>query len=342
MDNIQLAELLDRYIKGTCTPEEIAIINTWYNKYQNTPGLTETLSPIQNQLLKDKISQKIQEHITGKEIGDIKPHKPVLRQLWVKIAAAAIVIVLIKMAFFNGGVHTSDQIQSANNEIRLINRTKNIVKQVLPDSSMVWLSPNSRITYATKFRGKTRDVLMNGECFFEVSKDAAHPFIVTSNHMITKVWGTSFRVRDAGTSASASVTVVTGKVSVTKKSIVANAKATPKEVMLHPKEAVVYKEQADDFHTELNADMTSLDIWKRINVSFDNAKLSEIVTVLNKKFNANIRVDDVRLNDAVMDADLTGLNLPDVLEVLKASLRLNYELRDNAILLTPSKTNKPN
>ena len=56
MDNIQLAELLDRYIKGTCTPEEIAIINSWYDKYQDTSALTETLSAQQNELLKNKVT----------------------------------------------------------------------------------------------------------------------------------------------------------------------------------------------------------------------------------------------------------------------------------------------
>ncbi len=342
MDNIQLAKLLDRYIKGTCTPEEITIINIWYDKYQNTPGLTETLSPVQNQLLKDKVSRHIQAHITTKETDDGKTQQTLIRHLWLKIAAAAIIIILLKLAFFNTGVNKIDPVQAAGNQIRLINHTNNIVKQILPDSSVVWLNPNSRITYAIKFRGKTRDVLMNGECFFEVTKDAAHPFIVTSNHMITKVWGTSFRVRDAGTSAAASVTVVTGKVSVTKKSIAPNTRASHKEVMLHPKQAVTYNEKEDDLHTELNADMTSLNIWKHLDLSFDNAKLSEIVIVLNKKFNANIRVDDPRLNDAVMDADLTGLNLPDVLEVLKASLRLNYELYNDGVVLTRSKTNKPN
>ncbi|MGN6637377.1 MAG: DUF4974 domain-containing protein, partial [Mucilaginibacter sp.] len=61
--------------------------------------------------------------------------------------------------------------------------------------------------------------------------------------------------------------------------------------------------------------------------------ISEIIPVLNSKFHVHIQVKDERLNHYILSADLAGLNLPDVLEALKKSLNINYEISDDTIEL---------
>lgn len=65
----------------------------------------------------------------------------------------------------------------------------------LPDGTEVWLNAGSNLTYNELFGKETRDVQLVGEAFFDVTKDAAHPFIIHTKTMNIKVLGTAFNVR---------------------------------------------------------------------------------------------------------------------------------------------------
>ena len=65
----------------------------------------------------------------------------------------------------------------------------------LPDGSKVWLNGDSKITYDGDFQGKTREVHLSGEAFFDVAKDKTRPFIIHTRTINLKVLGTAFNVR---------------------------------------------------------------------------------------------------------------------------------------------------
>ncbi|WP_183564121.1 FecR family protein [Mucilaginibacter sp. SP1R1] len=341
MNKIQLSELLDKYFDGTCAPEEIEAIDQWFDQYERKPDFTKTLSDDKRELLKSKMFNAISARTVIEEpVQKIAVVRSLVNNWWVRVAAAAVLLVVAKFLFIDKALLSNKLSQTANRDFVITNYTKNIVKQILPDSSVVWLSPNASITYPKFFQSKSRNVAMLGNCFFEVTKNPRRPFIINSAHIVTKVWGTSFRVLDNMNIAAAMVTVVTGKVSVSKKGSVAakaGAKLSPDEVLLLPKQQVVYEKNTDALLTNKQADISALSIYKHIDLSFDNARLTTIVAVLNQKFNVDIKIQDEGLNKAVMTADLTSLNLPEVLEVLKTSMKLNYEISDDLIVL--KKTN---
>lgn len=65
---------------------------------------------------------------------------------------------------------------------------------MLVDGTKVWVNAATEIYYPVKFVGKERRVWLEGEAYFEVTKDAAKPFIVEVNGMEIKVYGTQFNV----------------------------------------------------------------------------------------------------------------------------------------------------
>jgi ferric-dicitrate binding protein FerR (iron transport regulator) len=335
MNEIQLSELLDRYLDGTCTSEEKQVIDNWFELYEDKPGFTESLPDEKKEQLKLRMFNVISRG------GEIKSSpKPVIRPLykswWLRIAVAAVLLVFAKVIIIDIVLTPAKLTETAVMDMVITNRSKNIIKQLLPDSSVVWLSPDASLSYPEIFAAASRNVSMQGECFFEVTKNARRPFIISSEHIITKVWGTSFRVLDNKAVSAAIVTVVTGKVSVSKKGSSgdrAGAKLAAGEVMLLPKEEVTYNKNTDLLVASKQADISALNIYKHIDLSFENARLTEIVDVLNQKFDAHIKIKDDGLNKAIMTADLTGLNLPEVLEVLKASMKLNYEVTNDLIVL---------
>ncbi|MDB4926130.1 FecR family protein [Mucilaginibacter sp.] len=339
MNKIQLSELLEKYANGTCTPEEMDAINQWYNKYQDTPDYTDTLPTNERELLKAKMQTAITAKIIPDEAAPVIV-RTIYRKWWVGIAAAAIVLVLIKVVFLNNALKPDHAAQPVIANLQVTNNTKNILKQLLPDSSIVWLSPGASLNWPKSFLKASRNVAMKGDCFFEVTKNPNRPFIISSEHLVTKVWGTSFRVHDGTDNTMAKVTVLTGKVSVSKKgSAAANAgpKLIANEIILHPKDEVVLANNTAQLVATKQANVSDLALYKHFNLSFENSKLTEIVSVLNKKFEVNIRIRNEELDKAVMTADLNDLNLPEVLDVLKASMKLNYEISKDLIVL--KKTN---
>jgi len=108
-------------------------------------------------------------------------------------------------------------------------------KVVLPDSTTVHLNSGSRLSYNKDFGKGNRQVWLNGEAFFEVTKDAAHPFLVNTDRMTVKVLGTVFNVKAYNTKEDIETTVVEGKVEVSLK------EGAEKKVILLPSEKISLK-----------------------------------------------------------------------------------------------------
>lgn len=339
MNKLQLSELLDKYAKGTCAPEEIEAINKWFDQYQDSPGYTNTLPDDERESIKARMRAGISAKAQIEE-GPSAVIKPMYRKWWLAVAAAAVILVFVKVLFLNTAVKSGQPSQLAIADLQITNHTKNIIKQVLPDNSVVWLSPGANLSWPKQFQAHTRNVAMIGECFFEVTKNPKRPFIIISEHIVTKVWGTSFRILDGADVTAARVAVLTGKVSVSKKGSIgakAGAQLTADEILLYPKQEVVLAKNNTQLVASKQADVSDLNLYKHIDLSFERTKLTDIVAILNKKFDVNIKIQDEELDKAVMTADLTDLNLPEVLEVLKASMKLDYEVANDLIVL--KKTN---
>ena len=338
-------ELLERYIKGDCTQEEVALVKKWYRSFEHNSDYISGISLAEEKELEEKIYNHILNNIgepAGEEEPVERPGRYIIRR-WYAIAgvAAAIVISVTSYLLVTYREQKIKEIQLANVSTREIqditNNSNEIYKVVLPDNSAVWLKPNSEITFPKAFDSRSRIVSISGECFFEVTKNPERPFIINSRSIITKVWGTSFLVRDNYRSNTAEVSVLTGKVSVSIKtaynSVQPSLELEKGEVMLYPHQKAIYLIDQHVLQPVVANNEGSLQLWKRVNLSFDNRPLHEIIPILNSKFHVHITVKDNKLNHYILNADLTGFNLPDVLQALKKSLNISYEISDSDIEL---------
>jgi transmembrane sensor len=89
---------------------------------------------------------------------------------------------------------------------------------LLSDGTKVHLNAASELDFPTEFTGSQRLVTLSGEAYFEVSKDADHPFIVRTHYGNVTVLGTSFNVKAYSDNNACYVTLVRGKVRFTRPS----------------------------------------------------------------------------------------------------------------------------
>lgn len=87
-------------------------------------------------------------------------------------------------------------------------------KLKLADGTTVWLNAASSIVYPTSFTGKTREVSITGEVYFEVAKNAAKPFIVKTYSDEIVVKGTSFNVNSYSDETAVKTSLLEGLVEI--------------------------------------------------------------------------------------------------------------------------------
>ena len=142
---------------------------------------------------------------------------------------------------------------------------------------MVWLNADSKISFPEEFNGKERNVAVAGEAYFEVTKDAQHPFIVKTEYFTTTVHGTSFNVC-AYSAKEAHVTLVSGSVAV-------KTNDGPEEFITPGQMASLTEESAMSIK---NVDIYPLIQWKEGFFYFERDRLVDIMMELGRWYNVNI------------------------------------------------------
>lgn len=126
-------------------------------------------------------------------------------RLWMAGSVAASLLLIMVWSIYRLYLPEKPTFEYANT-----NKTERII--MLPDSSEVTLSPNSRLTYLTAY-DKDRIVNMEGKAFFSVKKNGSR-FLVNTSNLHIEVLGTSFLVDAIAGDNMAGVYVATGKVKV--------------------------------------------------------------------------------------------------------------------------------
>lgn len=337
-------DLLEKYIKGDCTEAEIALVKQWYLSFEQEDDHVSALSPAEEKELEEHIYFSIVSNLDLAKIeADAQePAKVISFRKWYAVAAAAVVILALSVVAVVSNRKTNDQQLAVApvNDVHLFNvtnSTPHIYKVTLPDSSTVWLHPSAKISYPNSFAANSRQVTISGECFFEVTKNPKSPFIISSRSIITKVWGTSFLVRDDEQSNMADVSVLTGKVSVSVKAAGKNnaisTKLTKNEVMIYPHQKAVYLNDKHTLTSQAVEAGAAVKQYRRVHLVFDNKPLRNIIPVLDSAYNVNITISNEKLNHYILNADFEGFNLPDVLDAMKKSLNVDYTIVNNHIEL---------
>ncbi|MFC6098822.1 FecR family protein [Olivibacter domesticus] len=335
--------LLKRYLDKTCSPEEASIVEDWYKSIGDNWSNSEMsalrkrddirLRMLQNIKHKSGISTSVAKS-TATEIHKIRSNRYSIRLF---MGVAALFLLVVAIVLFQGQLMN---VLGISTKVVLVeNKTKTIMKHKLPDGSIIWLNPKSTVEYSANFQQDGRELSMAGEIFFEIAKDKNRPFIISSGALTTKVLGTSFRIK-TDEQAGEEVSVITGMVSVSQsqsqnlleKALVQKESQT-QEVLLVADQKVSFSKQKTKLVKAKETEDSSVGMWRRKNISFEDTPLKVIVDTLNNAFKVQIELNDTRLNNYTLTADFKQLNLLSIMEIMSQSLNLQYEVSGDRILL---------
>lgn len=258
-------QLLEKFSRNACTEEELQELYSWLDK-QSAAGEPYSFTNDNARLL---LKSRMRDAVFATVIAH-SPTKTVNRFYWFKYAvAAAVLIVCGCLAYWF----------TRPSKIVVAAAPGKVEKRLLPDGSTVWLNDNSSVVYYSNFSGHRNIVLQQGEAFFEVKKDAAHPFTVLSNGVSTTVKGTSFSVKMIDRTGDVKVSVVTGKVLVHKQQDTLG--------YLLPGQRLRFIKQQNKASTD-SAQAGEANAWIHGDVFLQNASLTEVMQWLHDHFNVSV------------------------------------------------------
>lgn len=223
----------------------------------------------------------------------------------------------------------------------LIEQTNNTNKPqliTLSDGSSVLLQPKSKLSYPKSFAGNERNVYLSGEGFFEISKNPKKPFFVFANEIVTKVIGTSFRVKAYGDQPNVEVVVRTGKVNVSSNQALSSFNTA--SIQLLPNQAIRFVrnrlafEKITDVTQEKELTKAVAPI-EQLSFEFSDVPVAQILKTIEQTYLVEIDYPRERLKDCYLTTSLSDQPLPEKLKILCESLgnTTRYEMNGNQITI---------
>src|SRR5258708_52360 len=320
----QIRQLLEKYEQQACTQEEIRQLHEWLNELAGAGNPLEFTGAKDKEALKNQLKRAVFSSLTvpdtsvsGKGIPGPKGIRP-----WIRYASMAAAVLL--------GVWGVTWLIKAPGGITLASDPGKIEKMILPDGSTVWLNDNSEVVYHSDFAHRRSLELKKGEVFLEVKKDPSHPFTLQTHELTTTGLGTAFSAKIIGSTGVIKVSVVTGKVSVSRQ----------KDTLgfLLPNQRIKYEKRSGQsgIDSVLSGEANG---WIGGDLFLQNASLGEVIQWLQDHFKVKINIDNnkhrINAGEYYLQAK-SDIPLPEVLKILNllgTKDHVKFELQHQTIII---------
>ncbi|MGN6510906.1 MAG: FecR family protein, partial [Chitinophaga sp.] len=265
------------------------------------------------------------------EEDEPEPERRGIRRMLFRItgAAAALALALYAgYALWPGKTGGSGELQ------QLVTQSGSRSQIKLPDGTTVWLNAGSRLDYPKQFDGKQREVTLTGEAFFNVAKDAQHPFIVNTTAFSIRVLGTTFNVRAYPGEENAVTSLVSGAVEVVMDTKTVRLK--PNEKLSVPTVPAVNSGLAKHEDpapvpviksslTEVKDSVIAETAWVENKLAFKSLPLEKVAVLLEQWYGAEIRFRNEDKKQVSLTAVFEKETLTEALEALELTGSFHFK-----------------
>ena len=370
MLNERLAQLLARKLSGEATAIELEELHQYLQQHQDDQYFSELLSIYWNNHQHEKDKKDSEEILADQQFQvildlaeekanvitfDSTPRKKILSLR--KFAVAAILMGVIIAAYLLWIRKPGDQQLSIHpnllykqNEVEAKAGARSHV--LLPDGSQVWLNSESKLIYAGVFSDSTREVRLEGEGYFEIVKDASHPFIVHTDGIDVRVLGTTFNLKSYPKDPTVEAVLLRGMLEVTN----TTNPYSPK-VILRPHEKIVFnkknKESSNPGNTEPGAASFSLipskekaillipknvadsaiieTSWVYNKLIFEGETFEELALKMERWFDVTIEFKSEKVKKYRLGGSFSNQSIQQAMEALKLIASFDYKIDGNNV-----------
>lgn len=350
--------LLGKKLSNEATPEELTELN-WLLKdkgvksfdlellqdiWQKNPGLDEAFLDEQW----EKVSGKLHGYTipSSDRIPGLEEKRKVFTMKRLLAAASVVTILMLTawMIWLKPAGESPLIVQRQLKDSVIIAQNGERKSVLLPDSTTVHLNSGSRLVYNKNFGKRNREVWLSGEAFFEVTKDAAHPFLVNTDRMLVKVLGTVFNVKAYDTKEDIETTVVEGKVEVSLK------EGAEKKVILLPNEKISLKntnslKESPAAVTGISYEVKTVSpdiekngmpeeaVWVKEKMIFTDEPFETVALRMERWYDVRIRFENEKMKSILMNGDFDNVDIQQALQILQIMVNFKYEIKGKEIYI---------
>lgn len=329
-------ELLTKFLAGKAKKHEKAMVQEWLeedplNKVEleeyrliwesseqgsfKNIGVPEVdWAVLQNRLEDDSLSLVTKSVNRSSWLSLYNPLIPTLLQVAALFLIAAFIGVLAVDRFY---VEPVEIVEPIYNEITMDYGHRGGV--TLSDGTKVFINSGSRILIPNKFKDNVREVILEGEAYFDVVKNPNKPFIIKTNGSVVEVLGTSFTVRSYPGDQHVQTVVEEGTVSFR-----ANGDNNKQGVILSAGHLGVLNLTDNTMQKKTGVDVSFYLSWKDGYLKFNDESMIEVAKQLERKYDLNVVFEDKSIRNLNLTAELKSRSLKYVLQTIATSLDIDY------------------
>ncbi|WP_430974121.1 FecR family protein [Sunxiuqinia rutila] len=247
---------------------------------------------------------------------------PAKRLPFLKYAAALVLLIGISsIMFWLGGNYKINKKQSVHYST-VVAEYGQIAHVILPDSSVVWLNSGTKLTYSNDFAVNSRHLKLEGQAFFEISKNKNLPLkVATEAGISVKVLGTKFDVKAYPGDDQVNVVLEEGSVELESfKNQGTKQKLVPGEMMTYN----VSENRMNIARIE-TGDYTS---WKEGALVFKDEPMQQVIRKLERRYNVEVEVINTAVYQSIFNANFKNESLKEILDFIEFSCPITYQLVD--------------
>lgn len=331
-NNTNIDIIIGKFLSGNCSSEEMAELEKWRKASDENKRVFDQsvlvweksaawISP--NQVSRDKlqIQQELNKNLT-KQIGRERS-----RVMWTRIAAVLAFPIALALGWLLFTDNSQPEIVPQFCEV--VAPKGHISRCVLPDGSEVWINTNSSIKYdANGFNTRQRNVEINGEAFFNVTKNQALPFEVKNQLARIVVTGTQFNVKAYAESKIFETVLEEGGINLH-----VGSEEHGQVVEVAPGEKVVF----DASERELNVSKVDVELyssWRDGQIIFKDATLNDLIRELERIYEIKFHLEDEALGEFRFRGMFSyNNNVIDALEKIKKTSGFDYHIENKEVWL---------
>lgn len=322
-------ELLHRLMAGSTTEEENRQLMEWFRQCVSKEEFF-MLFDTAWQASPDEMPINIQERMyrrLNRELDEEKKQARVVSlrprfswKVWQRVAVACIIIVL---SLINYNMNDKrKQLSTQNFTVSAEKGQRAFV--TLPDSTKVWLNSDTKISYPADYGMEERNVALEGEAYFEVTKNPEKRFIVEAKGMQVEALGTSFNINAYRDDDKIITSLFSGSVRVSYDAHVA---------ILKPHESVKVDLLTHSFSQYKDENIQDIALWRQNEITFDGESLEEITRIMNRLYNTTIYIEDESLKKECYIGTIRNNSLENFIDIINLTTPVIYENKGDTVFL---------
>ena len=226
----------------------------------------------------------------------------------------------------------------------------------MPDGSRIWVNAGSRISYAPDYSKENREIRLEGEAYFEVTTDPAHPFVVKAKDISIVATGTAFNVSAYKEDNSVITTLVHGVVTISGEHI-------PEPIRVAPNQTVEYF-SGEDARAKMAQSLEESTLtpvsrnisviasapavkvennpeiyisWKEDRWVIEGERLESLMHKIERRYNVSVYFTDERIKNYRFNGSFEEETIDEVMKIIHRALPVSYKIDKGIVLLFADK-----